>query len=109
MLYKGPTNIDEWYFSMRIMIDIGQAQGSFGPKYGLNFLHGDKIDSLPKIEFVAEKGPASSNLQIVPAGTGEKIQGYSHLDVLAAAANRPARRPNEVFGRLIDFLKANKH
>lgn len=109
MMYKGPTNITEWYFSMRIMIDLGQALSSFGPKYGLNFLHGDKIASLPKIEFLAEKGPSNSNLQLVPAGTGAKIKGYSHLDVLSAAANCPDRRPNEVFGRLIDFLQAKKH
>ena len=109
MLYKGPMTIDEWYFSMRIMIDLGQAQGSFGPRYGLNFMYGDKIASLPKIEFLAEKGPSNSNLQLIPAGTGAKIAGYSHLDVLSAAANCPDRRANEVFGRLIDFLKATSH
>lgn len=108
LLYRGPTNISEWYFSMRIMVDLGQALGSFAPKYGLNFLHGDDIASLPRIEFLAEKGPASSGLELVPAGTGEKIKGYSHLDVLSAAANCPDRRPNEVFGRLLDFMQVNK-
>ena len=105
-LYSGPTNLPEWYFTMRLMLDISSAGQPFAPKYGLNFLHADHIDELPKIEFAAEKGPVGGAFD-----SGEplaKIRGYNHLDVLTAAANTPALRPNEVFGPLIDWMLANR-
>ncbi len=108
IVYAGPSNLAEWYFTTRIMLDINFAVHSFAPKYGINFLHADKIDSLPKIEFISDKGPTKRNLDPPPAGTGKYIEGYSHLDVLTAAADRPGRRPNEVFMPLIEFMIKNK-
>jgi hypothetical protein len=80
----------------------------YGPKYGLNFLHGDHVADLAKVEFHAEEGLGASNLDFAQAGTGVSLKGYNHLDVVTAAADRPSRRPNEVFGRLIDFMIQNK-
>jgi hypothetical protein len=93
---------------MRLMLDITAAPTPFGPKYGLNFLHADRVNDLPKIEFLAEKGPVGGSFGFSTSGQQPKIRGYNHLDVLTAAANTPLRRPNEVFGPLIDFIIRNK-
>ena len=108
MLYRGPTNMPEWYFTMRLMWDITFATRSFGPKYGLNFLYKDHVNDLPKIEFVSEKGPFADSSGSTTSAQQTTIRGYNHLDVLTAAANTPSRRPNEVFGSLIDFMIKNK-
>ena len=52
-LYKGPTNLTEWYFSTRRLVDIMGAIMDYGPCYGLNYLHPDSVLDLPKIEFIA--------------------------------------------------------
>jgi hypothetical protein len=90
------------------MLDIDAAVKTFGPKYGLNFLPGEHVNDLPKIEFHAEKGPFENSLGFNTLNQGPTIRGYNHLDVLTAAANTPSRRPNEVFGPLIDFMIKNK-
>ncbi len=107
MLYHGPANLTEWYFTMRIMLDVASAVQPFGPRYGLNFVHGDRVGDLPKIEFHAEQGLGQSSLSFVPGGTNDTLKGYNHLDVVTAAADRPTRRPNEVFSPLIDFMMSN--
>jgi hypothetical protein len=108
VVYAGPSNIAEWYFTTRIMLDINFARKPWAKKFGMYFMHADKIDGLPKIEFITAKGPTKTNLDRPPAVTGKPIEGYSHLDVLAAAADRPARRPNEVLMPLINFMIKNK-
>lgn len=107
-LYRGPTNLPEWYFTMRLMLDIACAGEPFGPAYGLDFLHADRINDLPKIEFTAEKGPVGGAFSTASGEPLPAIRGYNHLDVLTAAANTPGRRPNEVFGPLIEFMLANR-
>ena len=107
-LYRGPSNLPEWYFTMRLMLDIALAPKPFAPKYGLNFMHGDHINDLPKVEFQAEKGPMGGAFGFEQASPVPKIRGYNHLDVLTAAANTPSRRPNEVFGPLIDWIIKNR-
>jgi hypothetical protein len=101
-LYYGPTNAMEWYFTLRIMVDMEAAVSDFGPACGLPFLHGNKIGDLPQVEFVAEKGPFHAVDSDV-----ETIRGYNHLDVCVAAADRPTRRENEVIKPLIDFMLGN--
>ena len=91
--YRGPSNFMEWYFTNRISLDSQAAAASFNKNYGLNFLHGDILNSFPIINF--------------PVSTDPLLEGYNHLDVLFAAADRPYRRPNEVFGRLLGFVRDN--
>jgi pimeloyl-ACP methyl ester carboxylesterase len=90
ILFEGPLNFYEWYFPGRLSLDLGIAASSFSADHGISTLHLDKIDSLPKIEFLAKN-----------------IPGYDHLDVLCAAADRPQRRKNEVLAPLLYFLKAH--
>lgn len=102
ILYRGPSNMPEWYFTMRFTLDLSSATAPFGPTYGLNFLHGDQVGDLPKIELLAEQGPSSSMFGVEPPR--QTIEGYNHIDVLSAAADRPSRRQNEAFVAVLDFI-----
>ncbi len=106
-LFKGPLNLTESYFSMRLGVDIFGAALPWAPKYGLNFLHGDKLIDMPQIVFITEQGVmADQGFDGLP---GEKhfLKGYNHLDVLMASANTSARRPSGVVESLIDFVLKN--
>lgn len=109
VIFKGPLNLTEWYFSTRQVVDILAALFPFARDYGINFLHGDRVGELPKIEFIAEQGVLSGGTFMFFPIPGERklIKGYNHMDVLTACANAPSRRPNEVIGPLIDFVEEN--
>jgi hypothetical protein len=106
VLYKGPSNFLEWYFTMRLMVDFMAAIFPFAPEYGLNLMHMDRIDELPQVEFMA-----GSNMDPSLSGpTGAEryvLEGYNHIDVLTAAADRTSHRENGVLAPLIDFLLEN--
>jgi pimeloyl-ACP methyl ester carboxylesterase len=102
-LYKGPTNALEWYFPLRFMVDMQAALTPWGTKYGLNYLHGDKVASCPLIDFVASRGPLQDRLDSLPSFV-RIVEGYNHLDVCVAAPDRPSRRPNELIGPIMDFV-----
>ena len=90
-LYRGPSNFMEWYFTSRLTLDTQAAAADFSRDYGLNFLHGQILEGgIPLINFSVASDPA--------------LTGYNHHDVLFAAVDRPSRRPNEVFARLLDFV-----
>ncbi len=97
-LYYGPTNALEWYFALRVNLDMDVAATPFGPECGLPYLHGDVVAGMPQITFVAENGP------FIPPDTTETLKGYNHLDVCVAAANCSARRENEVIRPTIEFI-----
>lgn len=98
-LYYGPTNAVEWYFTLRLMLDMEVAARDFGPECGFPYLHGEAAGRLPRIELVAERGP----FPYLP-DNGRFIKGYNHLDVCLAAADRPSRRANEVIEPILDFV-----
>lgn len=106
VLYKGPSNFLEWYFSTRLMVDFTAVSFSFAPEYGLNLLHMDRIDEIPQVEFMAGSNMDSS----LTGHTGAErhvLEGYNHIDVLTAAADRTSHRENGVLAPLIDFLLEN--
>jgi hypothetical protein len=109
VIYKGPTNLTEWYFSTRLLPDFTAAISPCGKKYGLNLLHSDALKTLPKIEFIAGQGMMADSFSQLPADGTKRIflEGYNHMDVLTASANTPARRENGVIKPLIGFLKDN--
>jgi len=108
VIYRGPPNLVEWHFSMRLNVDMIAALTSFGKKHGLNYLHGSHISEIPKLEFIAEQGPMGYlEPGIIPGRERIKLAGYNHMDVLTAAADRPSHRNNVVFERLVDFVKEN--
>jgi hypothetical protein len=110
VIYKGPTNLTEWYFSTRLLVDLIAALAPYGRNYGLNYMHGDMLEALPKIEFVAGQGVmgrAFTEEEPPPNTQRLLLEGYNHMDVLTASANTPARRENGVIKPLIQFLRDN--
>jgi hypothetical protein len=107
VIFKGPMNLVEWYFSNRLMTDFNGAGTTFGPNYGLNYLYGDKVADMPQVLFIADKGTHTDTDTGDSPGDTYVLKGYNHMDVLTACANASARRPNEVIGPLIDFVLEN--
>jgi hypothetical protein len=101
--YQGPTNFFDWYYPTRLLMDMVAMDFDWSTGYGLSFLHGDHVTDLPKIEFIAENGPFTLMAGLYTSNY-ITCEGYSHIDVLTAAANRPDLRPNEVFSPLLDFM-----
>jgi len=103
VVYKGSSNLLEWYFTTRLMVDMLALLFPFAPDYGLNYLHASELGELPMLEVMA-----GSNLDPFSQGTppGERLvlEGYNHIDVLTAAADRPLLRENESFPPIIDFM-----
>jgi len=106
VVYKGSSNLIEWYFTTRLMVDMMALLFPFAPEYGLNYLHAARARELPQLEIMA-----GSNLNPFSQGTppGERLvlEGYNHIDVLTAAADRPSLRENEAFAPIIDFMLEN--
>jgi hypothetical protein len=104
-IFKGPLTLTEWYFSMRLCLDIVASAMPWGPKYGINFLHGDKLIDMPQILFLAGQGMMTDlDISGFP-GEVHVMEGYNHMDPMMASANTSSRRPSEVIRPLIDFVE----
>lgn len=104
-LYIGPSNLIEWYFSTRRLVDLLAAVSSYGPEYGLNFMHADQVENMPQIEF-----PAGDTFVVIPGTTGndyEPMEGYNHMDPMFASVDRPGFKESEVIRPLIEFVLDN--
>ncbi len=107
-MYKGPTNLMEWYFPTRIMVDMLMATYPINSKYGLNYFYDKEMKAMPLFMSIGGNGPfyePAKNAGIDVSGITAK--GYDHFDILSAATDDP-NRPNEVFMPLIDFMLKNK-
>ena len=104
-LYVGPTNLTEWYFPIRIMIDSFVASRSFAPDFGLEILHPEGVANLHSIVFTGSQGvkPINSGAQYpVPNQVKYEIPGYTHLDPMFEAVNSPSQ-PSNVMKPLLEF------
>ena len=106
-LHIGETNLTEWYFPLRILVDILAAGKSYGPAYGIKAIHPGKVLETPTIIFAAGDGLALA--QQGPTIPGRPFQlvvlpGQSHLDPLFATVNTPQLHRNEVADNLLDFV-----
>jgi len=110
ILYRGPSNFTEWYFSSRLRLDMGAAAAPFNAAVGLTFFHNSRVD-VPVIAFGAPHGdvPEISGWDeyrdsiATNEFTAIMCPGYNHLDINVAAVDRPSHRENEVFEPLLDF------
>jgi len=94
IVYRGPSNSGEWYFPARLPMDMRAAASEFDTSsYGLHYSHEIPGD-FPIKEFLTDNHP----------NPDPNLSGYNHIDVVLAAVDRPERRPNEVFGRLMEFV-----
>lgn len=105
-MYKGQTNLIEWYFSIRRMIDQYVITMPYAVNYGLNYLHGDHNEDLPRIVFSS----GNNELKVTGMATTSVdpaivVPGYAHMDPMFASANTPSRRRHDVIYPLINFIK----
>jgi hypothetical protein len=106
-LHIGETNLTEWYFPLRILMDISAGGKSYGPAYGINAIHADAPMQVPTIIFAAEDGLALDRQG--PDIPGRPYQlvvlpGQSHLDPMFATVNTPSLHQNAVAHNLLDFV-----
>ncbi|MCF8035297.1 MAG: hypothetical protein K9K62_00350 [Desulfobacteraceae bacterium] len=102
--FYGPTNLVEWYFPIRKIVDMIAAASSYGPEYGLNFMYSDRVAALPQITFTAGEGMFTDeifggdpNARIVP--------GANHMDPMFISANTSEFKKNPVIESLLDFVE----
>ncbi|MCX5849510.1 MAG: hypothetical protein NTW65_08680 [Deltaproteobacteria bacterium] len=108
-MFKGDSNLVEWYFSVRRLVDFLAAVADWAPSYGLNTYHKDKaLNNMPVIEFLAENGVIvgnflQNNLPVNPV----IIQGLNHMDPMFASANTNYRDDDDVIGMLLGWAVDN--
>jgi hypothetical protein len=114
LIYRGPSNWIEWYFANRLYQDV-QAVLTLDPgdliAHDLYFLYGNRMDDFPPmIQFLAsgvsnQNNPRPQDVVLGP----QDLYGYTHVDVVIAAADRPSHRPNEVLEPLMNFILDNSN
>ncbi len=109
-LYKGETNLTEWYFPTRIMIDsIFGVPFPHAVDVGLKTFHADASLAVPKIEFIGSEGVVKPLLDLgLVSDTGAQrviLEGMNHLDPMFAVANASAHYHNPVIGALLAFAR----
>lgn len=105
-LYAGDSNLIEWYFSVRRMVDMMAVIMDYGKKYGLNYYHSDMIQTLPQLEIIAGDGVGDMGGNNQTA-TQVILDGYNHMDPMFGVANKEAYRKNQTIYELMDFAISN--
>lgn len=106
-LHAGETNLTEWYFPLRILVDMLAAGKSYGPAYGVKALHPAAVLTTPTIIFAAADGLALGRQGGPVPGrpfTLVTLPGQSHMDPMFASVNTPQLHSNAVADRLLDFV-----
>ncbi|MCG8314486.1 MAG: hypothetical protein MI976_14860 [Pseudomonadales bacterium] len=91
-LYVGETNLTEWYFPVRIMLDSFIASKPFAPDFGIDVLHPTGVENIDSIVFTANQGvkPINNGNAIIRNQTLIDLPGYTHLDPMFEAVNSPS-------------------
>ena len=105
-LYIGPTNLTEWYFPLRIMLDLEMAAQSWAPEFGINTFNQEAYKTVPTLQIIAK----GSGLNFfIPEETGRiltqiELTGHSHLDPMFATVNTPSLHENRIADNVLDFM-----
>jgi len=104
-LSSTPTNLTEWYFPTRILIDTMIAGKSFAPAYGINTYHPEGVVHVDSIVINGSQGlnPFGHDLSAVPNQTLLLAPGYTHLDPMFEAVNSPSHT-SYVMRPLLNFV-----
>ncbi|RLT97915.1 hypothetical protein [Ketobacter sp.] len=108
-LYIGETNLTEWYFPVRIVVDIDAASQSYAPQYGINTYFKQAYKQVPTLLLMAKGGGLSFPMPDEPDRLLEVVQleGQSHLDPMFATVNLPTLHQNQVANRILDFVETH--
>lgn len=92
-LSSTPTNLTEWYFPVRILIDSMIVGKRFAPAYGLDTYHPEGVLHVDSFVVNGSQGlnPFSRELTPVPRQTLTKAPGYTHIDPMFEAVNSPSQ------------------
>jgi hypothetical protein len=106
ILFSGESNLVEWYYSVRRLLDLSAVTMPWSVKYGLFYLHGEQADKhLPSFDFVAQN---RNTRDAVTDLDGQHktlvIPGMEHMDPMFAIANQPDRYENPVINNLIEYV-----
>ena len=104
-LFKGPTNLVEWYFPIRKVLDMVAGITEYGQEYGLNCIYPDQVEKLPKLEFVGEQGVMGPLRPLLTDSEG--IPGVNHIDPMFISANTSELKENPVIDPLLNFVEEN--
>ena len=106
-MFKGETNLTEWYFSVRRLIDFLAAVADYGPLYGLNtFYQRSALENMPVIEFLAEEGVITNDILRDGLPVNPVIlEGLNHMDPMWASANTNYREDVHVIDMLLDWAQ----
>lgn len=110
-LFVGPTNLTEWYFPLRILMDTTAIGKSFAPQYGLNTLKLEAYREVPTLLVLAASGLSEAMQDDDGQGRALAVMwldGQSHLDPLFATVNTPDLYQNPIPNRLLDFMLQGK-
>lgn len=105
-LYIGPTNLTEWYFPLRIMLDLDIAAQPWAPQFGLNTLLPEAYKKVPTLLILAKGNGLSfpftkESDRIIDV---VELTGHSHLDPMFATVNTPSLHENRIANNVLDFM-----
>ncbi len=106
-MFRGESNLVEWYFGLRRIVDMLAAVASWGPLYGMNTWHQYKaLNDMPVIEFLAEEGVITDNIlqKSLPVNP-VLIEGTNHMDMMWASSNTNYRDDDNVIEMLLDWAE----
>ncbi|TVP52497.1 MAG: hypothetical protein EA349_15505 [Halomonadaceae bacterium] len=101
-LQNGPTNLTEWYFPLRILLDIPAAIQPYGPDHGLMTYHPEGPGKVPSILLNGADGISFGDQLELPLQTRIIAPGYSHMDPMFEAVNSPSQT-SYVMRPLLEF------
>jgi hypothetical protein len=103
-LYKGPTNLTEWYFPLRILLDLPAVNKSYAPEHGLMTYHHQGPSKVPSLVINGSQGVAFGGAEgaNLPLQTEIVAPGYTHMDPMFEAVNSQGKN-SYVMRPLLEF------
>lgn len=103
-LHAGPTNLTEWYFPMRILLDLPAVNKPYAEKHGLMTFHHQGPAKIPSLVMNGDQGISLEGEEEVelPMQTTIMAPGYTHMDPMFEAVNSPSKT-SYVMRPLLEF------
>lgn len=103
-LHTGPTNLTEWYFPTRILLDLTVVDQPFAPDHGLMTYHLEGPSKVPSMVLNGGDGIGFSapDEESMPLQVQVVAPGYTHMDPMFEAVNSPTQE-SYVMRPLLEF------
>ncbi|MDR3415083.1 MAG: alpha/beta fold hydrolase [Nevskia sp.] len=108
-LYRTPTDLGEWYFPTRIVLDVLGLAFPWGTKHGLDVYHIDGPSKVPSMIVIGGEGIVVPLLGAIPPQQNQIVApGFHHVDPMFEAVNSPTQK-DYVFEPIVEFMLRNTH